>query len=91
MARNCIAAYGDAIVPQIAEAIFRSMRPLFPGATRVLDLFSGAAGGWSLAAEWAGLDVVAGCEFDPWRRQAYLNSHRKTAIFHESECRERLT
>ncbi len=42
--------------------------PLYPTGTRVLDLFAGAAGGWSLAARWAGLEVVGACELDPWRR-----------------------
>lgn len=68
MARACIAAYGDAIVPQIAEAIGRSMMRLCPTDGAVLDLFAGAASGWSLGMERAGYTVIAACEIDPWRR-----------------------
>jgi DNA (cytosine-5)-methyltransferase 1 len=38
---------------------------------RVLDLFCGAAGGWSLGLHRAGFRTVAACEADPWRRDAY--------------------
>jgi DNA (cytosine-5)-methyltransferase 1 len=37
----------------------------------VLDLFSGAAGGWSLGLHRAGYRTVAACEADAWRRGAY--------------------
>jgi DNA (cytosine-5)-methyltransferase 1 len=38
---------------------------------RALDLFCGAAGGWHFGLSRAGIDVVAGCEADPWRRTVY--------------------
>ncbi len=37
----------------------------------VLDLFSGACGGWSLGLHRAGFTTVAACEIDPWRRQRF--------------------
>lgn len=35
---------------------------------RVLDLFAGAAGGWTLGLHRAGFVTVAACEIVPWRR-----------------------
>lgn len=44
---------------------------------RVLDLFCGAGGGWSLGLHWAGYHTVAACEADPWRREVFgLNNPR---------------
>lgn len=43
-------------------------------ALRVLDLFSGAAGGWSLGLHRAGFVTVAACEADPWRREQYARN-----------------
>jgi DNA (cytosine-5)-methyltransferase 1 len=40
-------------------------------AGNVLDLFSGAAGGWSLGMHRAGFRTVAACEVIPWRRALY--------------------
>lgn len=37
----------------------------------VLDLFSGACGGWSLGMHRAGFRTVAACEIDPWRRAVF--------------------
>lgn len=68
LARQWIAAYGDAVVPQITEAIGRTMMRLSPTDGAVMDLFSGAAGGWSLGMERAGYRTVVMCEADPWRR-----------------------
>jgi site-specific DNA-cytosine methylase len=51
------------------------MTAMFPQAHTVLDLFSGAVGGWTYACKWAGLEVVAACEIDPWRRQVYSAVH----------------
>lgn len=38
---------------------------------RVLDLFSAAAGGWSLGMHRAGFRTIAACEVIPWRRALY--------------------
>lgn len=73
VARACIAAYGDAVVPQIPEAIGRVMMRLAPTDGTVLDLFCGAAGGWSLGMHRAGYKTVAACEIDPWRREVFMN------------------
>jgi DNA (cytosine-5)-methyltransferase 1 len=37
----------------------------------ILDLFSGAAGGWSLGMHRAGFETIAACELDPWRRATF--------------------
>lgn len=37
----------------------------------ILELFSGAAGGWSLGMHRAGFQTAAACEIDPWRRETY--------------------
>lgn len=37
----------------------------------VLDLFSGACGGWTVGLEAAGFNTVAACEVIPWRRARY--------------------
>lgn len=43
---------------------------------RVLDLFCGAAGGWSLGLHSTGaFETVAACEFDPWRRERFLSNN----------------
>jgi len=77
--RAICAAQGDAIVPQVAYHIVRAMSALFPDARRVLDLFCGAVGGWTYACTWAGLEVVAACEIDPWRREVYAAVHHGSA------------
>lgn len=41
----------------------------------VLDLFSAAAGGWSLGFHRAGFHTVAACEFVDWRRALYLQNN----------------
>lgn len=38
---------------------------------RCLDLFSGAASGWTLGVHRAGWRTVAACEADPWRRAVF--------------------
>lgn len=40
----------------------------------VLDLFSGACGGWSLGFERAGFVTIAACEIDPWRRAQFARN-----------------
>lgn len=77
LARRQIAAYGDAVVPQIAEAIGRSMSALLGMHGPVLDLFSGAACGWSLGMHRAGYDIAAICEIDDWRRAVAIEHHRR--------------
>lgn len=67
---NTAAAFGDAVIPQITEAIGRAMMKILPTDGTVLDLFAGGAGGWSLGMHRAGYRTVAMCEIDPWRRQA---------------------
>jgi len=41
----------------------------------VIDLFCGAAGGWSLGFHRAGFQTVAACEVDPWRRAVFLQNN----------------
>ena len=79
LARACIAAYGDAVVPQITEAIGRVMMRLLPTDGAVLDLFSGAAGGWSLGLQRAGYRTIAFCEIEPWRHATFSNLHSEEA------------
>lgn len=71
VARQCIAAFGDAVVPQITEAIGRTMMRLLPTDGTVMDLFCGAAAGWSLGLHRAGYRTIAACEIDPWRRSVF--------------------
>jgi len=47
----------------------------------VLDLFSGAAGGWSLGLHRAGFVTVAACEIDPQRRAAYANNNPGVRLY----------
>lgn len=55
------------------------MRPL-----RVLDLFSGGAGGWSLGLHWAGgFETVAMCESDPLRREMLAINFPGVKIYDE--------
>jgi site-specific DNA-cytosine methylase len=66
--RQCIAAYGDAVLPALAEMIGRAMGELVETDGTVLDLFAGGAGGWSLGLHRAGYTTTAAVELDPWRR-----------------------
>jgi DNA (cytosine-5)-methyltransferase 1 len=47
----------------------------------VLDLFSGAAGGWSLGMHRAGFRTVAACEADPWRRAVYAQNFPDVRLY----------
>ena len=47
----------------------------------VLDLFSAAAGGWSLGMHRAGFHTVAACEFVDWRRALYLQNNPGVRIY----------
>lgn len=46
-----------------------------------LDLFSGAAGGWSLGMHRAGFETVAACEIDPWRRATYQQNNPEVRLY----------
>lgn len=50
---------------------------------RVLDLFSGAAGGWSAGVERAGWRTVAACEIDPWRRAVFAAQHPGAVMYED--------
>lgn len=50
-------------------------------ADTVLDLFCGAAGGWSVGLGRAGYRTVAACEIDPWRRARFAAAHPGIALF----------
>ncbi|WP_418025805.1 DNA cytosine methyltransferase (plasmid) [Paracoccus sp. TD-10] len=58
-----------------AEQAFLSL-PL-----RVLDLFGGAAGGWSLGLHRAGLVTVAACEIVEWRRILYSENFPHVRLY----------
>lgn len=47
----------------------------------VLDLFSGAAGAWTLGLHWAGFHTVAACEFDPERRGAFATNWPEVKLY----------
>lgn len=48
---------------------------------RVLDLFSAAAGGWSLGLHRAGFQTVAACEWIEWRRALYAENNPGVLIY----------
>lgn len=48
---------------------------------RVLDLFCGAAGGWSLGLHRAGMQTVAACEVDPVRRILFQGNFPDALIY----------
>jgi DNA (cytosine-5)-methyltransferase 1 len=47
----------------------------------VLDLFSAAAGGWSLGMHRAGFRSVAACEAIPWRRALYSQNNPGVILY----------
>lgn len=49
----------------------------------VLDLFSGAAGGWSLGMHRAGFTTVAACEAVDWRRALYAENNPGIPIYED--------
>lgn len=49
----------------------------------VLDLFCGAAGGWSLGLHQAGYRTVAAAESDPWRRATFLRKFADVEMFED--------
>lgn len=48
---------------------------------RVLDLFSAAAGGWSLGMHRAGYRTVAACEVIDWRRALYSQNNPGVPVY----------
>lgn len=50
-------------------------------AIEVLDLFSAAAGGWSLGMHRAGFNTIAACEFVDWRRALYQENNPGVRIY----------
>ncbi|HBV12485.1 MAG TPA: DNA methyltransferase [Brevundimonas sp.] len=48
---------------------------------KVLDLFSAAAGGWSLGLHRAGFETVAACEWIDWRRALYAENNPGVLIY----------
>lgn len=53
-----------------------------PGTMRTLDLFAGI-GGISLAAEWAGMEVAAFCEIEPFPQQVLRKHWPHVPIFED--------
>lgn len=47
----------------------------------VLDLFSAAAGGWSLGMHRAGFTTVAACEVEAWRRALYAENNPHARLY----------
>lgn len=50
---------------------------------RVIDLFAGACGGWSLGLHRAGYRTVAAAESEPWRRAAFLHNFPGVEMFED--------
>ena len=50
---------------------------------RALDLFSAAAGGWSLGLHRAGFVTVAACEIVEWRRILYAENNPHVRLYHD--------
>lgn len=51
---------------------------------RALDLFSAAAGGWSLGLHRAGFETVAACEWIEWRRALYAENNPGVLIYDDA-------
>lgn len=47
----------------------------------VLDLFSAAAGGWSLGMHRAGFTTIAACEVEAWRRALYSENNPGVKVY----------
>lgn len=50
---------------------------------RVLDLFSAAAGGWSLGLHRAGFVTIAACEIVEWRRILYAENNPHVRLYED--------
>lgn len=48
---------------------------------RALDLFCGACGGWSVGLHENGIETVAACEIDPWRRETFSRNFPKARMY----------
>lgn len=55
--------------------------PANAGALSVLDLFSAAAGGWSLGMHRAGFHTIAACEVISWRRALYSQNNPGVPVY----------
>ena len=51
------------------------------GVIEVLDLFSAAAGGWSLGMHRAGFTTIAACEAIEWRRALYAENNPNVRLY----------
>lgn len=51
------------------------------GKIEVIDLFSAAAGGWSLGMHRAGYRTIAACEVIPWRRAVYAENNPDVRLY----------
>jgi DNA (cytosine-5)-methyltransferase 1 len=51
------------------------------GRVEVLDLFSAAAGGWSLGMHRAGFTTIAACEVEAWRRAMYSANNPDVKVY----------
>lgn len=51
------------------------------GEIEVLDLFSAAAGGWSLGMHRAGFTTMAACEVEAWRRALYSENNPGVKVY----------
>lgn len=48
---------------------------------KALDLFCGAAGGWSLGLHRAGVPTLAAVEIDPWRQKVFKSNFPEVKIY----------
>lgn len=48
---------------------------------RALDLFCGACGGWSVGLHANGIETVAACEIEPWRRERFARNFPKARMY----------
>lgn len=48
---------------------------------RALDLFCGAAGGWSVGLHANEIGTVAACEIDPWRRERFSKNFPNAVMY----------
>lgn len=51
-----------------------------------LDLFCGAAGGWSLGLHRAGVETMAACEIDDWRRAVFAANNPAVRMYADVRC-----